>query len=185
MSDNRDSYHELNPFNESSFCHRYYCYGVGATVMYVIICLAGGEWMTPSSSGMAPSGSGSPRVYTELTGVGPIPPVQTPIVHQPLMPVYPQRESSSVSLSFSSAIHRRTNHNVISVYTPWQQSLGSLSLGWYDGYLRGTVREELANSSKSKFFWFSGAGGLFLALRPDHIRFICFPSCLSLVMSER
>ena len=69
--------------------------------MYVIICLAGGEWMTPS-------GSGSPRVYTELTGVGPIPPVQTPIVHHPLVPVYPQSESSTVSLSFPSFIHRRT-----------------------------------------------------------------------------
>ena len=119
--------------------------------MYVIICLAGGEWVTPSASGMTPSGSGSPRVYTELTGVGPVPPVQTPIVHHPLVPVYPQSESSTVSLLFSSS----NNHNVISVYIPWQQSLGSLSLGWYDGYLRGTVREELANSSKSKFLLFS------------------------------
>ena len=108
MSDNRDSYHELNPFSESSLCHRYDCYGVGAIVMYVIICLAGGEWMTPSASGMTPSGSGSPRVYTELTGVGPIPPVQTPIVHHPLVPVYPQSESSTVSLSFPSFLHRRT-----------------------------------------------------------------------------
>ena len=108
MSDNRDSYHELNPFSESSLCHRYYCYWVGATVVYVIICLAGGEWMTPSASGMTLSGSGSPRVYTELTGVGPIPPVQTPIVHHPLEPVYPQSESPTVSLSFPSFIHRRT-----------------------------------------------------------------------------
>ena len=108
MSDNRGSYRELNPFSESSLCHRYYCYGVGATVMYVIICLAGGEWMTPSASGMTPSGSGSPRVYTELTGVVPIPPVQTPIVHHPLVPVYPQSESSTVSLLFPSFIHRRT-----------------------------------------------------------------------------
>ena len=147
MSDNRDSYQELNPFSELSFFHRYCCYGFGLIVMYAVLCLAGEEWMTPS-------GSGSQRVYTELTGVGPLPPVQTPIIQHPLMPMYPQSESSTASYHF----HRYSsvfNHSVISVYTPWQQSLGSLSLGWYDGYLRSSVREELANSSKSKLPWFS------------------------------
>ena len=68
--------------------------------MYVIICLAGEEWVTPSWSW-------SPRVYTELTGVGPMPPVQTAIVHHPLVPMYPQSESFTVSLSFPSFIHRQ------------------------------------------------------------------------------
>ena len=117
MSDNRDLYPELNPFSESSLCHRYYCYGIGAIVMFVIICLAGGEWMTPS-------GSGSPRVYTELAGVGPIPPVQTPIVHHPLMPVYPQSESSTVSLSFPSFIHRQTITMLFQCILPGSSLLG-------------------------------------------------------------
>ena len=43
-----------------------------------------------------PSGSGSPRVYTQLTGVGPMTPIQTPSGPQPFMPLYPQSESTAV-----------------------------------------------------------------------------------------
>ena len=129
MSDNRDLYPELNPFSESSLCPCYYCYGIGAAVMFVIICLAGGEWMTPSGSGLTPSGSGSPRVYSELTGVGPIPPVQTPIVHHPLVPVYPQSESSTVSLSFPSFIHRQTITMLFQCTLPGSSLLGRCHWG--------------------------------------------------------
>ena len=71
-----------------------------------------------------PSGSGSPRVYTQLTGVGPIPPVQTPIVHHPLVPVYPQSESSTVSLSFPSFIHRQTIPMLFQCTLPGSSLLG-------------------------------------------------------------
>ena len=54
------------------------------------------------------------------------------------------------SIGYPSSINR----HVISVYTPWQQPLGSLSLGWYDGYLRSTVREELASASKSIYVYY-------------------------------
>ena len=34
-------------------------------------------------------------------------------------------------------------------YNPWTSSLGSLSMSWYDNYLRSTLRDELAYSGRS------------------------------------
>ena len=179
MSDNRDSYHELNPFSESSLCHRYYCYGGGATVMYVIlfswwrmddtICVwddtiwvwepcslyqVDRSWSASSCTDSQCPSSSCVRVSTEWVSY----------------------RQFVVSIVYSSS----NNHNVISVYTPWQQSLGSLSLGWYDGYLRSTVREELDNSSKSNFLWFPWVAVLFYHWdRVAYVSSVSHRSCVS------
>ena len=74
---------------------------LGTRVVDVTHYLAAEERMTLS-------GSGSPRVYAELTGVGPITTVQTPISHHPLVPMYPQCESYSVCSSIPSGIHHQS-----------------------------------------------------------------------------
>ena len=62
------------------------------------LCLAAEEVMTPS-------GSGSTRVYTQMTGVGPMSPMQTPSMHHPLMSVHPQCEFSTVLPRSISVCH--------------------------------------------------------------------------------
>ena len=74
---------------------------LGTCFVDVTLYLAAEERMTPS-------GSGSPRVYAELTGVGPITTVQTPISHHPFVPMYPQCESYSVCSSIPSCIHHQS-----------------------------------------------------------------------------
>ena len=115
---------------------------LGTRIVDVTLYLAAEERMTPS-------GSESPRVYAELTGVGPITTVQTPISHHPFVPMYPQCESYSVCSSIPSCIHHQSI-TMLFQSTLFGNNLWVLSLwGWYDGYLRNTVREELASASRS------------------------------------
>ena len=81
--------------------------------------------------------SGESRVYA---GVGPIPTKHS-------SPVFSQREFSTVT----SVCYFRAVYCTNCVFSLFAVSLGSFLLGWYDWYIRGVVREELAAIAKSVF----------------------------------